>query len=181
MCQLLLRHGADVNCNQHEYGYTALMFAGLSGRSWHLFFQDVCNPSVNPYLIPKYFPDLVHFCKTWMCLNKMMFMKINKQATDDGSLIDSYIVRGSQEKVTSPLWCWTRARRLTWLTLWAGQLLRWPPSSVSHRRGWAPNVWGSPCFNSVASRLYSSRNHFNAIWCVVIQPEYEVLAISNHH
>ena len=64
MCQLLLRHGADVNCNQHEYGYTALMFAGLSGRSWHLFFQDVCNPSVNPYLIPKYFPDLVHFCKT---------------------------------------------------------------------------------------------------------------------
>uniref|UniRef100_A0A8C6UY12 Ankyrin repeat and MYND domain containing 2b n=1 Tax=Neogobius melanostomus TaxID=47308 RepID=A0A8C6UY12_9GOBI len=32
MCRLLLQHGADVNCNQHEYGYTALMFAGLSGR-----------------------------------------------------------------------------------------------------------------------------------------------------
>lgn len=31
MCRLLLQHGADVNCNQHEYGYTALMFAGLSG------------------------------------------------------------------------------------------------------------------------------------------------------
>lgn len=31
MCGLLLQHGADVNCNQHEYGYTALMFAGLSG------------------------------------------------------------------------------------------------------------------------------------------------------
>lgn len=32
MCKLLLQHGADVNCNQHEHGYTALMFAGLSGR-----------------------------------------------------------------------------------------------------------------------------------------------------
>lgn len=31
MCKLLLQHGADVNCNQHEHGYTALMFAGLSG------------------------------------------------------------------------------------------------------------------------------------------------------
>lgn len=31
MCRLLLQHGADVNCNQHEHGYTALMFAGLSG------------------------------------------------------------------------------------------------------------------------------------------------------
>lgn len=31
MCRLLLQNGADVNCNQHEYGYTALMFAGLSG------------------------------------------------------------------------------------------------------------------------------------------------------
>ncbi|XP_024921104.1 ankyrin repeat and MYND domain-containing protein 2-like [Cynoglossus semilaevis] len=33
MCRLLLQHGADVNCNQHEYGYTALMFAGLSGKT----------------------------------------------------------------------------------------------------------------------------------------------------
>lgn len=33
MCRLLLQHGADVNCNQHEYGYTALMFAGLAGIS----------------------------------------------------------------------------------------------------------------------------------------------------
>lgn len=32
MCRLLLQHGADVNCNEHEYGYTALMFAGLSGK-----------------------------------------------------------------------------------------------------------------------------------------------------
>lgn len=31
MCRLLLRHGADVNCHQHEHGYTALMFAALSG------------------------------------------------------------------------------------------------------------------------------------------------------
>lgn len=31
MCKLLLQHGADVNCNEHEHGYTALMFAGLSG------------------------------------------------------------------------------------------------------------------------------------------------------
>lgn len=33
VCRLLLQHGADVNCNQHEYGYTALMFAALSGES----------------------------------------------------------------------------------------------------------------------------------------------------
>lgn len=33
LCRLLLQHGADVNCNQHEYGYTALMFAGLSGKT----------------------------------------------------------------------------------------------------------------------------------------------------
>lgn len=33
MCRLLLQHGANVNCNQHEYGYTALMFAGLSGKT----------------------------------------------------------------------------------------------------------------------------------------------------
>ncbi|XP_052594306.1 ankyrin repeat and MYND domain-containing protein 2 isoform X1 [Peromyscus californicus insignis] len=32
MCKLLLRHGADVNCHQHEHGYTALMFAALSGK-----------------------------------------------------------------------------------------------------------------------------------------------------
>lgn len=32
MCKLLLQHGADVNCNEHEHGYTALMFAGLSGE-----------------------------------------------------------------------------------------------------------------------------------------------------
>lgn len=32
MCKLLLQHGADVNSNEHEHGYTALMFAGLSGR-----------------------------------------------------------------------------------------------------------------------------------------------------
>ncbi|XP_069504710.1 ankyrin repeat and MYND domain-containing protein 2 isoform X2 [Ambystoma mexicanum] len=32
MCKLLLKHGADVNCNEHEHGYTALMFAGLSGK-----------------------------------------------------------------------------------------------------------------------------------------------------
>ncbi|VFV31845.1 ankyrin repeat and mynd [Lynx pardinus] len=32
MCRLLLRHGADVNCHQHEHGYTALMFAALSGN-----------------------------------------------------------------------------------------------------------------------------------------------------
>lgn len=39
MCKLLLQHGADVNCNEHEHGYTALMFAGLSGR--HIFSQFV--------------------------------------------------------------------------------------------------------------------------------------------
>lgn len=37
MCKLLLQHGADVNCNEHEHGYTALMFAGLSGLPFNYF------------------------------------------------------------------------------------------------------------------------------------------------
>lgn len=37
MCRLLLQHRADVICNEHdEYGYTVLMFAGLSGKLAHL-------------------------------------------------------------------------------------------------------------------------------------------------
>ena len=32
IAKLLLAHGADVNTNNHENGYTALMFAALSGR-----------------------------------------------------------------------------------------------------------------------------------------------------
>lgn len=39
MCHLLLQNGADVNCNQHEYGYTALMFAGLSGECVAAFYS----------------------------------------------------------------------------------------------------------------------------------------------
>lgn len=35
ICRLLLQHGANVNCSQHEYGYTALMFAALSGEFPH--------------------------------------------------------------------------------------------------------------------------------------------------
>ena len=30
-CELLLAHGADVNSNEHDHGYSALMFAALSG------------------------------------------------------------------------------------------------------------------------------------------------------
>lgn len=42
MCKLLLQHGADVNCNEHEHGYTALMFAGLSGMlSVPAFFSPI--------------------------------------------------------------------------------------------------------------------------------------------
>lgn len=45
MCKLLLQHGADVNCNQHEHGYTALMFAGLSGRYRNnTFISHPCHP-----------------------------------------------------------------------------------------------------------------------------------------
>ncbi|KAJ8035687.1 Ankyrin repeat and MYND domain-containing protein 2 [Holothuria leucospilota] len=33
MCQILLSHGADVNKNEHENGYTTLMFAALSGNT----------------------------------------------------------------------------------------------------------------------------------------------------
>lgn len=32
LCDLFLQHGADVNSNQHIDGYTALMFAALSGK-----------------------------------------------------------------------------------------------------------------------------------------------------
>ena len=32
IAQLLLAHGADVNTNYHENGYTSLMFAALSGE-----------------------------------------------------------------------------------------------------------------------------------------------------
>ena len=31
MCRLLFKSGADVNSNEHEHGYSALMFAALSG------------------------------------------------------------------------------------------------------------------------------------------------------
>ena len=37
MCQLLLNHGADVNTNRHDHGYTPLMFAALSGKMLHYF------------------------------------------------------------------------------------------------------------------------------------------------
>ncbi|XP_013406731.1 ankyrin repeat and MYND domain-containing protein 2 [Lingula anatina] len=33
VCELLLAHGANVNSHEHEYGYTALMFAALSGNT----------------------------------------------------------------------------------------------------------------------------------------------------
>uniref|UniRef100_A0A8C4PZ72 Ankyrin repeat and MYND domain containing 2a n=2 Tax=Eptatretus burgeri TaxID=7764 RepID=A0A8C4PZ72_EPTBU len=32
VCEVLLKHAADVNVNEHEHGYTTLMFAGLSGN-----------------------------------------------------------------------------------------------------------------------------------------------------
>ena len=31
MVDYLICHGADVNSNEHDHGYTALMFAALSG------------------------------------------------------------------------------------------------------------------------------------------------------
>ena len=47
ICHLLLAHGADVNSSEHNQGYTALMFAALSGIAclsknkeilWQFFF-----------------------------------------------------------------------------------------------------------------------------------------------
>ncbi|XP_051526866.1 ankyrin repeat and MYND domain-containing protein 2-like isoform X3 [Myxocyprinus asiaticus] len=32
MCRLLLQHRADFSSSEHEYGYTAFMFAGLSAH-----------------------------------------------------------------------------------------------------------------------------------------------------
>lgn len=31
LARLLLAHGADVNCSEHDHGYSSLMFAALSG------------------------------------------------------------------------------------------------------------------------------------------------------
>ena len=33
MLDYLICHGADVNQNEHEHGYTALMFSALSGNT----------------------------------------------------------------------------------------------------------------------------------------------------
>ncbi len=35
ICRLLLAQGANVNSYEHEHGYTALMFAALSGKIYH--------------------------------------------------------------------------------------------------------------------------------------------------
>ncbi|XP_060081894.1 ankyrin repeat and MYND domain-containing protein 2-like [Ylistrum balloti] len=45
LCQLLLAHGADVNSNYHENGYTALMFSALSGHpdTTHLMLEAGAN------------------------------------------------------------------------------------------------------------------------------------------
>jgi ankyrin repeat protein len=38
ICSLLLAHGADVNDHEHDQGYTALMFAALSGKNFRIIF-----------------------------------------------------------------------------------------------------------------------------------------------
>jgi ankyrin repeat protein len=38
ICSLLLAHGADVNDHEHDQGYTALMFAALSGKHFRIIF-----------------------------------------------------------------------------------------------------------------------------------------------
>jgi len=37
MCELLLAQGADINSNNHEHQYTALMFACLSGMYKYIY------------------------------------------------------------------------------------------------------------------------------------------------
>jgi ankyrin repeat protein len=56
LCEILLNHGADVNANSHEHGYTSLMFAALSGKS-------VCIYDHNSFcrLTDEY------FYSTWRC------------------------------------------------------------------------------------------------------------------
>ena len=41
MLDYLICHGADVNQNEHEHGYTALMFAALSGNANSASVNDV--------------------------------------------------------------------------------------------------------------------------------------------
>jgi len=41
ICSLLLAHGADVNDHEHDQGYTALMFAALSGKIWNNVFLSI--------------------------------------------------------------------------------------------------------------------------------------------
>ena len=38
LCELMLANGADVNINEHENGYTTLMFGALSGEFSSTFF-----------------------------------------------------------------------------------------------------------------------------------------------
>lgn len=75
MCKLLLQHGADVNCNEHEHGYTALMFAGLSGKTFSILVLIVPTASLkNQLFFMKCcdFPPFVPVGKTditWMMLD----------------------------------------------------------------------------------------------------------------
>ncbi|KAK2150640.1 hypothetical protein LSH36_397g02007 [Paralvinella palmiformis] len=53
ICKLFLAHGADINSNHHQHGYTALMFAALSG-------QSQCTVVINNF-IPK--SDIEFYCE----------------------------------------------------------------------------------------------------------------------
>lgn len=43
VCELLISHGADVNTNEHENGYTTLMFAALSGTVFIIVYYIIFN------------------------------------------------------------------------------------------------------------------------------------------
>ncbi|KAF3834471.1 hypothetical protein F7725_025675 [Dissostichus mawsoni] len=71
MCRLLLQHGANVNCNQHEYGYTALMFAGLSAlEKCHQVMDLLCEQCVKQQDMNEVLAMKMHYisCVLQKCL-----------------------------------------------------------------------------------------------------------------
>ena len=46
LCSLFIKHGANVNSSAHQHGYTALMFAALTGQYTTLISTVLCFLSI---------------------------------------------------------------------------------------------------------------------------------------
>ena len=72
LCAFLLNSGADVNSNSHEHGYTALMFAALSG----IWFTVVilCNP-LTQFLWENMNNDVRFWVAMWCSIPKNLHVR----------------------------------------------------------------------------------------------------------